>query len=324
MSLLELATDPMVHEAGKQFLDHVACAGGDVVGRKGAEVLTTKMVRFVVAKLGWAAPETQAAAIERLDKLYTSLYARLVELEKAGKVTADSVASAFDDPQGAATMNAACETAIETDDVQTIDALARLLAARATASPSSRLALRTREAAEAMRNLELRQLVVLAQTVLSNSVPAPARIVPGNLETPLTERLAAFEAWVVDALARVDDVIPRFDDVLQLQASRLLLVSPRAELYDGQYPPHASRVASKLTMLGADQNEMTTAMRQLGDLELGRVAGERARERAALGAYVLTNAGYLLGYVMLRARGMTALGVNFDSWSSADAEQPIT
>jgi hypothetical protein len=318
MDFLAAISEPAVREAAQHFVDHVASSGGDLVGREGAKLLAERALRFIRAKLGWEAPETIAVAVGRLQTLYEELYARLGELEKTGRVTADSARSAFQDPQGAATMSAACETVIETNDVDTIGALARLLASRATAPPSSRLALRTREAAEATRNLQPRQLVILAQAVLANMVPAPSGMVPGDPNTPVEQRIAAFDAWVSDALRCVEGVTPRFDDMLQLEASRLLVLSSRAEGYEERTPPHGSAVANKLMMISGSPYSITRAMSLLGDLQLGTDRGERAHERAALGAYYITDAGLLLGYLVLQQRGMTALGVNFETWS-ADA-----
>ena len=305
----------MLQDAVRQFVDHVASAGGDALGRAGAKLLAERAIRFVGAKLGWESPETTTIAIGRLERLYEELYKRLSELEASGVITEESVRTAYEDPQGAAAMSAACETAIETDDPDTIGALAQLLAERAKAPASSRLALRVREAAEASRNLQPRQLVVIAQAVLANIIPAPARIFPGDAQLPLDVRIAALDAWIERGLQCVAGVTARFDDVLQLEAARLLLLSARAADYEGRLPSSAPTVGNRLHQLGGSGYDMTSAMELLGDIEQGTIRGMRAFERVALGAYNITDAGLLLGCSVLQQRGLNEVGVEFDAWS---------
>jgi hypothetical protein len=296
------------------------------VGSEIAGALIEQMIRWCKSKRSAESDETIEMSMTRVGVLYDELADDIVNLRTSGvSVGAATFRTAYNDPQGAAALTAACNAASETDDITTIRALAALLAKRLQAESGSRLALRVRQAAEATRELQLRELYAMGVLTLiasqNNLVRREPDIDGQTISGQYTDadRQQIVE-WYNDSVPRAAAIHPSVSDLWELQAHGLVVQRPSAVDYEQKFAPSASAVASLWIRAGGNPQEAypSPAMQLLDQLELGSNArGQRDFERPPLAAYQITEAGLLLGATFLEQLGIK-VPFDFMGWKQRE------
>jgi hypothetical protein len=317
-AIVQVLQEPAVQEA----LQHGADGFLSRFGGGAAGILVDKIRRFVAVNNATDGPETVVIVVERLEKLYLELADQVARNDQ--RLDVEILERAFNDPQGARTLTAAHLAATETEDPETLSALAALLRLRIASESGSQLALRVRQATDTVRELRRRELDTLALiTVIATTVTPPPHLMQSQKpkEPPSRAEFAEVSAWYENQISKVDvfgdEGAPLSSDVWQLEALGLIRPALNAAEYEARTPPHGGRMAGIAATFGIYQEPLPAAMGRLHEREFGLAPGrfDRAFERPALGAYHVTEAGLLLGTLTLAARGVP-VGTDFSTWGS--------
>lgn len=304
-----LFNSPEVVDALQHFTHAIENTSGSILAKAGTNWVVARIERFYKKHCKDNDKETQLLEVQRLLSFYEVLDARLIALESRG-ATSENLKTAFVDPQASRIIEAACLAASETTDSNKRETLADLVAQRITAGNETSYALYLRRAVQEVRDLQPRHLTILGLMFLIQDVPLP------NVPDLRESGFRRYEAWLSDALQRLDVTVVSVEDMVHLQSLGLVVPVDPAAIIDNsrRLPSHENSFVHGLMVRGLSERliRQSEAVRRAAHLLDARTdALDRDFAKIALGDYRLTGSGDVLAVTVMRQRGVGSFNVDF-------------